>query len=50
MHSETMVTNTLFGKDMLFAMPAIQRPYDWGVEEAGTLLADFLDSIGRCGE
>lgn len=33
-------------KDYLFALPAIQRPYDWQPEDAIMLLEDLLSALG----
>jgi uncharacterized protein with ParB-like and HNH nuclease domain len=35
----------VFSNDYLFRIPPYQRPYAWGVEEAGDLLDDFLHAM-----
>lgn len=37
----------VFSSDFDFKIPDYQRPYAWGVEEAGQLLEDLSDALGR---
>ena len=51
MTASMLLADDLFFKqhDYLFSMPAIQRPYDWGEEQARQLLEDLLASMGEEG-
>ncbi len=37
----------IFSSDFAFSIPDYQRPYRWGVEQAGQLLEDLADALGQ---
>lgn len=54
MESQTLTIGELLTSSNIFRMPAFQRPYSWGEEEAAQLYDDvstsFLDAAGDDGE